>query len=504
MLTQACITRCLPALNFAISIDESFAMICRRTMLQQAACGFGALAFTGLNASTGDANSQWLANGETQSDRNTLAERPPMFAPRAKRVIFIFMQGGPSHVDSLDYKPELVKNHGKSIDFTGVRFDTFGKASKRKLLKPFWRFNRYGECGRYVSDLFPSMAQQVDQLCMIHSMHTEGVAHGPSTLFMHTGATNLIRPSIGSWINYGLGTENQNVPGFVTINPSSSKGGPRNYSNAFLPTIFQGTAIGRAAQPAANANFRNIRNHLLSANEQEKRFELLQALNRQQLARHPGDDQLEATIESYELAFRMQANAPEMLDLTAESKETLSLYGIDRKATEDFGRQCLLARRMAESGVRYIQINYSDESTNPKWDQHSNMKKHMDHATAVDKPVAGLLADLRRRGLLEDTLVWWGGEFGRTPFAQGNDGRDHNPRGFTVWLAGGGVKPGIAYGATDEIGHKAVTNKVHMHDLHATILHLLGLDHEKLTYNYAGRNFRLTDVAGNVIHDIIS
>ena len=469
----------------------------RRQMLQRSACGFGAVALTGLTAQAGNTEEKF----DYQS-RKTLAEIEPMFAPRAKRVIFIFMQGGPSHVDSLDFKPELLKNHGKSIDFTGVRFGTFGKASKRKLLKPLWKFRKYGESGRLVSDLFPYMGQQVDKLCMIHSMETEGVAHGPSTLFLHTGATNLVRPSMGSWITYGLGTENQNVPGFVTINPSSSKGGPRNYSNAFLPTIFQGTAIGRAGQPVTKSKFPNVTNPLQSARTQQQHFELLQEMNKTQLARAPHDDQLEATVKSYELAFRMQANAPDLTDLSGESKETLALYGIDQKVTEDFGRQCLLARRMAESGVRYIQVNYGDESPNPRWDQHSNMPKHMDHAKAVDKPVAGLLVDLERRGLLDDTLVWWGGEFGRTPFAQGADGRDHNPRGFTVWLAGGGVKPGFAYGETDEIGHHAVKDKVHMHDLHATILHLLGIDHEKLTYNYAGRNFRLTDVAGRVVKDL--
>jgi hypothetical protein len=339
---------------------------------------------------------------------------------------------------------------------------------------------------------------------MIHSMHTEGVAHGPSTLFLHTGATNLVRPSIGSWITYGLGSENQNIPGFVTINPSSSKGGPRNYSNAFLPTIFQGTVVGRAGQPVSQSRIRHITNTVMPEELQKKQFAFMQQLNRIQSIRRNREDQLEATIESYELAYRMQMNAPGLMDLSQESEATLRLYGINEKETEDFGRQCLLARRMAEADVRYIQLNYADESTNPKWDQHSNMPKHAQHARAVDKPVAGLLTDLAQRGLLEDTLVWWGGEFGRTPFAQGKDGRDHNPRGFTVWLAGGGTKAGYAHGSTDEIGHHAVSNKVHMHDLHATILHLLGMDHEKLTYQYAGRDFRLTDVAGRVVNEVIA
>ena len=468
-------------------------LLTRRDWLQRSACGFGSLALSGLSAEQAVA-----AKG-----KNPLAPRDPMFPARAKRVIFIFMQGGPSHVDSFDYKPELAKSDGKEIDFTGVRFGTFGKVSKRRLMKPLWDFKRYGECGQWVSALFPEMAKHVDKMCMIHSMHTEGVAHGPSTLFLHTGATNLVRPSVGSWITYGLGTVNQNVPGFITLNPSASKGGPRNYSNGFLPTIYQGTVVGRAGMPVAQSKIRNIANEKTSTSVQHRQFEFLQSLNREQQKRAAQDDQLDAAIESFELAYRMQLNAPQLMDLSSESKATLESYGIGEKATDDFGRQCLLARRMAEADVRYIQINYADESTTPRWDQHSNMPKHADHAKAVDKPVAGLLADLAQRGLLEDTLVWWGGEFGRTPFAQGKNGRDHNPRGFTMWLAGGGVKPGFSYGTTDEIGDRAVTNKVHMHDMHATILHLLGMDHEKLTYRYAGRDFRLTDVAGKVVHDIM-
>jgi len=405
------------------------------------------------------------------------------------------MAGGPSHVDSYDFKPELIRNHDKDYDFTGVRFGTFGKKSKRKLMKPLWGFKQYGQCGQYVSELFPHTAQMVDELCFIKSMHTEGVAHGPATLFIHTGATNLIRPSVGSWVTYGLGTENQSLPGFVTLQPSDMMGGPRNHSNAFLPGIYQGAAIGRAGQPASEITLRNAVNPSLSRIEQERNFKLLQELNRAQLAGKPPDDQLEAVVESFELAWRMQMNAPGVFDLSGESEATRKLYGIGEKLTNDFGKQCMIARRMAESGVRYIQVNYADAS---------NMPKHLDHARATDKPVGGLLADLKRRGLLEDTLVWWGGEFGRTPFSQSGDGRDHNPRGFTTWLAGGGVKPGTSYGATDELGDTAVENKVHMHDLHATLLHLLGLDHEKLTYRYAGRDFRLTDVHGSVVHDIIA
>ena len=326
-------------------------------MLRTSACGFGSLALAGLcqqaQASTGPA---------------TLLQRQPMFAPRAKRVIFLFMAGGPSHVDSYDYKPELIRNHDKDYDFTGVRFGTFGKKSKRKLMKPLWDFRQYGQCGQHVSELFPYTAQMVDDLCFIKSMHTEGVAHGPSTLFMHTGATNLIRPSVGSWVTYGLGTENQNLPGFVTLQPSGSKGGPRNHSNAFLPAIYQGTSIGKAGQPAGEATLRNAVNPSLSHAEQVRNFELLQEINRAQLSGKPQDDQLEAVVQSFELAWRMQMNAPGVFDLSGESAATRELYGIGEKPTDNFGKQCMMARRMAESGVRYIQVNYADESTNPRWE----------------------------------------------------------------------------------------------------------------------------------------
>ena len=467
----------------------------RRNWLQQSACGFGGLALGSMLAQ------EAAAAGADHS----LAARDPMITPRAKRIIFIFMQGGPSHVDSFDHKPDLINSAGKSIDFTGVRFGTFGKVSQRNLMPPLWRFRQYGQCGQHVSELFPHIANHVDDLCFLKGMHTEGVAHGPSTLFLHTGATNLVRPSMGAWLMYGLGTENQNLPGFVQLQPSDTKGGPRNYSSAFLPSVYQGTAIGRANRPVSEMTIDHIRNPGLNADETEARFRLTQALNQAQVDRRSQTDtNLEAVIRSYELAWRMQGSAPAVLDIAKESKATQERYGIGSKATDAFGRQCLMARRLSEAGVRFVQVNYSDESPNPRWDQHSNMPKHMEHATATDKPVAGLLQDLKDRGLLEDTIVWWGGEFGRTPFSQSNNGRDHNPRGFTVFLAGGGVKQGFSYGETDEIGHEAVNGKVHMHDLHATLLHALGLNHEKLTYRYAGRDFRLTDVFGNVVHDIFA
>ena len=471
-------------------MTRCFQELTRRSLLQTVACGFGSIALAGLE----NANAQ---------PSSTLLAKPPLFSQRAKRIIFIFMAGGPSHVDTFDYKPELFAKDGKEIDFVGVRTNTFGKASKRNLMKPLWDFKQHGQCGKHISSLFPNIARHVDELAFIHSMHTEGVAHGPSTLFMHTGATNLVRPSMGSWISYGLGSENHNLPAFVTISPSTSKGGPRNYGNAFLPSIHQGTALGRAGN-VNGAKIRNVENAMLGDSQRKSRFDLLQNLNAVQSNRYSHDDEFEATIENYELAWRMQMEAPELTDLSKESKSTKGIYGIDEKDTDDFGKQCLLARRMVERGVRFVSINYSDESANPRWDQHSNMPNHAHHARATDKPVAGLLQDLKARGLLEDTLVWWGGEFGRTPFSQGKDGRDHNPRGFTVFLAGGGIKRGISYGSTDQIGGTAVDNRVHMHDLHATILHALGLDHEKLTYRSAGRDFRLTDVHGSVVEDLFS
>jgi len=465
----------------------------RRQALKTAACGFGYLASAGL------ASEQAAAAG---SMRSPLTHH----APRAKRVIFLFMQGGVSHVDSFDYKPELEKQDGQSLAFDDARAlaNTGRRGVAKKIMKPLWKFSQHGQTGRWASDLFPEMSQCVDDLCFIHSMHTEGVAHGPATLFLHCGATNFIRPSMGSWITYGLGSENESLPGFVTIGPSAGNGGPRNYGNAFLPSVYQGTAIGRAGKPAKDSTIRDLTHPEKGPDRQRRQFELLQNMNAVQRRARSDDKEFDAVIDSYELAWRMQGVAPEVLDLSRESADTLALYGIDQKKTENFGRQCLMARRLSEAGVRYIQVTYGDNGANPAWDQHSNMPKHGEHARAVDRPIAGLLKDLKHRGLLEDTIVWWGGEFGRTPYSQNNNGRDHNPNGFTTWLAGGGVKPGFAFGATDQFGHKAVENKVHMHDLHATILHLLGLDHERLTYRYAGRDFRLTDVHGRVVSEIFA
>ncbi|HSU66289.1 MAG TPA: DUF1501 domain-containing protein [Tepidisphaeraceae bacterium] len=468
----------------------------RRSVLQSAACGFGYLALAGLTASTARA-----------AAAHPLAARVPLFPPRAKRVIFLFMQGGVSHVDSFDYKPALIKHDGEKMPFDDDRkLANTGKGdSSQRVMKSLWDFSRHGQCGRWASSLFPEINKHADDLCFLHGLHTEGVAHGPATLFLHCGASNFIRPSMGSWVLYGLGTENDNLPGFVSIAPSSGNGGARNYGSAFLPAIYQGTPIGHAGGPASELAIRNLISPDASASAQQRQLDLIRQMNAEQLRREPGDMELEAVANSYELAGRMEDRAPDTLDLAGESAATLEMYGINSKPTDTFGRQCLMARRLCESGVRYIQVTYGDGSANPAWDQHSNLPKHGDHARAVDKPISALLTDLKQRGLLEDTVVWFGSEFGRTPYAQGGGtGRDHNPAGFTVWLAGGGVKPGFAYGGTDEFGHRAIEGQVHMHDLHATVLRLLGLDHEKLTYSYAGRPFRLTDVSGRVVSEIIA
>lgn len=472
----------------------------RRELLKSLGCGFGYLAAASM------AERQARAELAVSSHINPLAAKTPHFQPRAKRVIFLFMQGGPSHVDTFDYKPILEKRDGELETFDDARVLAKTREIKQhRIFQSPWKFKRYGQCGQHVSELFPHVAQHVDDLCFLQGMHTDGVAHGPATLFLHTGSINLIRPSVGSWVLYGLGSENENLPGFITIQPSMGNGGPRNFNNAFLPAVYQGTAIGRAGTSAHDAQIRNLTNNTFSSEQQRKQFESLRKLNANQLARRPGDTELEAVINSYELAWRMQHAVPDILDLSQEPEHIQRLYGIGSKPTENFGRQCLMARRLCEAGVRFIQVNYGDNSNNPRWDQHSNLEKHAEHALNTDQPIAGLLQDLKQRGLLEDTLVWWGGEFGRTPYAQANGtGRDHNSYGFTIFLAGGGVKSGFSYGKTDEFGHHAIENKIHMHDWHATLLHMLGLDHEQLTFMHDGRPFRLTDVHGEVASEIFA
>jgi hypothetical protein len=457
--------------------------ISRRQLLQTTATGFGSLA---LAAMLGE---------EARSAENPLAPRPPHFPAKAKRVIFLFMHGGPSHVDTFDYKPRLIRDDGKPLPFAKPRIVS---SPTDNLLASPWKFSQHGQCGLWASELFPAVAKCADDLCVINSMHGSNSRHGGALLELHTGSDTFIRPSMGSWITYGLGTENQDLPGYVTICPSLTHGGANNWSSAFLPAAYQGTPLGTASVPAEQVAIPFIKG-VTPRDVQRQELDLLADMNRERLAAAGPDLGLEGRIESFELAFRMQSAAPELQDIGGETAETQRLYGLDQPQTKNFGRQCLMARRFAERGVRFMQVSHSY-----KWDQHGDLRRdHAKNAAEVDVPIAGLLQDLKRRGLLEDTLVLWGGEFGRTPAGQGRDGRDHHPHAFTMWLAGGGVKPGITYGATDDYGYYAVENKVHFHDLHATILHLLGLDHTKLTYRYAGRDFRLTDVKGEVVKEIV-
>ncbi len=467
-----------------------FTPLTRRAMLQRSAAGFGYLALQAM-----------LGQEATRAAVvNPLAAKQPQFAPRAKRIVFLLMKGGPSHVDTFDPKPMLTRDHGKA--FPGkeprVKFAETGK-----LLKSPWTFQQHGQSGLAVSELFPNVARCVDDLCIIRSMHGTNPAHGGALLKLHTGSDVQVRPSMGSWVLYGLGTENENLPGFITICPTLAHGGVNNWGAAFLPAYCQGTPIGNASVPSDKAIVRHIRNEQVSSTVQRRQLDFLAKANHEHLALSGPDLALEGRINSFELAYRMQSTMPEAQDVAGESDATKKLYGMDSAVTENFGRQCLMARRFLERGVRFVQVTHSDGEV--QWDQHSALfKGHTKNAAEVDKPIAGFLTDLKSRGLLDDTLVLWGGEFGRTPTAQGSDGRDHNPHGFTMWLAGGGVRGGMAYGATDDWGYYAQEDKVHIHDLHATLLHLLGINHEKLTYKYAGRDFRLTDVEGHVVKDIIA
>jgi hypothetical protein len=465
----------------------------RRELLKRCGCGFGYLAFSSLFAD--------LAQTVAAAEKNPLASRDPHFTPRARRVIFLFMHGGPSHLDTFDSKPLLARDAGKALPKGFVK--GFLDPNAKLAASPF-EFKRSGGSGLEISEIFPEISKCADDLCLIRSMHTNGQDHTQAALELHTGSDTQVRPSMGSWVLYGLGTENQNLPGFITIAPSSATGGAQNYGSAFLPAVYQGTPIGQSGQPLTEAQIRHIKNPRLPLDLQRKQLDFVQEMNREHLRRVRSDDQLESVIESYELAFRMQTEAPELTDISKETPETRAMYGVDQTPTNDFARECLLARRFIEKGVRFVQVSHAF-----KWDSHQDLEReHKRNAAEVDQPIAALLRDLKQRGLLKDTLVIWGGEFGRTPTAQmgrgGNFGRDHNPHGFTMWLAGGGVKGGLSYGETDDYGYQAVKDPVHMHDLHATILHLLGLNHEKLTFRHAGRDFRLTDVHGNVVKAILA
>ncbi len=405
------------------------------------------------------------------------------------------MHGGPSQVDTFDYKPRLQAEDGQTLPFAAApNID-----AKPKLLKSPWSFARHGESGQWVSELLPHTARHIDKLCVIKSMHSKAQSHGQAVSMMHTGSDNLVRPSVGAWVSYALGSENPALPAFFSLAPASGHGGPRNYGAAFLPATHQATVIGRQGR-LGDPRIEHLQTSEISPAEQRRQLDLLQEMNREHLMRAGRDEQIAGAIDSFELAYRMQVAAPSVLDLTQESKATQALYGIGEGPTDNFGRQCLLARRLAESGVRYIEL-----STGNVWDQHGNLKAgHEKNARATDQPIAGLLTDLEARGMLDDTLVVWGGEFGRTPIVQGANGRDHNPQGFTMWMAGAGVRGGLSYGETDEYGYYARVDRVHVHDFHATMLYLLGINHEHLTYRYAGRDFRLTDVYGRVVHDLLA
>ncbi|MBM82151.1 MAG: sulfatase [Planctomycetaceae bacterium] len=398
------------------------------------------------------------------------------------------MRGGPSQMETFDYKPRLNADDGKP-----------SKNKNQKYFGSQWAFQQYGKSGLWVSDLLPKIAQHTDKLCVLNGMYCDSDEHAAALTQLHTGSIQFHRPSIGSWVLYGLGSESKNLPGFVSIKPPVILGGERIYSSAFLPSVYQGTPIGTMSQSITKATVENLTHPSLSQDGQADQLHLIQNLNRRRLKQTPADQKIDSIIQSYELAFRMQSAMPEVMDLTKETKTTLDQYGIgDKLRTNDFGRQCLLARRFAEAGVRFIEL------THDNWDHHGGVVKNMPvRCEQIDQPIAGLLRDLDERGLLDDTLIVWGGEFGRTPDDPRGDGRGHNNNGFTMWLAGGGVQSGISYGSTDEYSYEAVDGRVHVHDLHATILHLLGLDHERLTYHYAGRDFRLTDVPGRVVSEIL-
>ena len=468
----------------------------RRELLRRTGCGFGFTALAGL--ATGE--SQALATISSDS-YSTLAPKPTHHPARAKRVIFLFMHGGVSHIDSFDPKPKLAELDGKP---TPIEKPKFNFAPTGNLMKSPWNFKKYGQCGMDVSELFPEIGSIVDDICLIRSMNSDFVAHGGASLQLHTGDGILVRPSMGAWAVYGLGTDNENLPGFISICPTVHHGGAQNYGTAFLPAVYQGTAIGDSVVPLKQkAGINNLEPAETDSSLQRRQLDLLAQRNRRHLANTVTDPQLEARIAAYELAFRMQMQAPEAMDISQETNETFQLYGINEDPTDDYGRACLMARRLAERGVRFIQVTHGL----PKayWDAHGNLQEnHSRNAKKSDKPIAGLIKDLKRLGLLENTLVIFGTEFGRTPAAQSGNGRDHHPHAYSIWMAGGGVKGGMTYGATDELGYYVTEHSMHTHDFHATLLHFLGIDHTRLTYRYSGRDFRLTDVHGDVAHSIMS
>jgi uncharacterized protein (DUF1501 family) len=442
--------------------------VSRRDFLSCTSAGFGWLAFSALAAQ------QAVAAGP-------LAPKEPHHKPRAKRVIFLFMQGGPSQLDTFDWKPELAKVE---------------PAGAHKLLRPVIDFRPRGQSGLMISDVFPKIAEHADELCLLNSMETSTASHVQATVALHTGSENFVRPSMGAWITYGLGSVAQDLPGFVTIDPVNDQGGAMNYGSAFIPATYQGTRLS-----AGGSGVPNVVNEHLHSGDQRQQLDFAQSLNRRLLKKNGGNPELEGVIESLEMAYQMQTSVPGVLDISKEPDSMAQLYGLNNGATERFGRQCLLARRLAEKGVRFVQL------TSSGWDHHNHLREGlMDRGAGIDQPIAGLLTDLKQRGMLDDTLVIWGGEFGRGAYDDKGDanGRGHHNHGYTMWMAGGGVKGGFRYGATNEVGTEVADGKMNTHDLHATILHLLGLDHELLTYRYAGRDFRLTNVSGRVAREILA
>jgi len=441
----------------------------RRDFLRATGAGFGWLAFAALQAA------------ESQGYVSPLAPKPGHHRARAKRVIFMFMNGGPSHLETFDWKPELKR---------------VGAGGNHQLLGPVLGFQPRGKSGIFISDAFPNLATCADDLCVLNGMKTNNPGHHQAVVALHTGSENFVRPSMGAWIVYGLGCESQSLPGFITIDPVRDVGGAMNYGSSFLPATYQGTRLGGGQRALANLNAP------LADATQRQQIEFIQKLNRRTLAeRDPANPELEGAIEALELAYKMQTSVPGVLDIESEPVAVRDLYGLNDRTTESFGRQCLMARRLAEKGVRFIQL------TSTGWDHHNRLREGVtERAASIDKPIAGLITDLKQRGMLQDTLIVWGGEFGRGVYDDKGDsnGRGHNNKGYSMWMAGGGVKGGLRYGATDELGEHAVDGVLDTHDLHATILHLLGLDHELLTYRYAGRDFRLTNVTGKVAREIMA
>ena len=474
-------------------MDELFQsqQLSRRGMLQRCGMGIGSLGLASLLKQEG------LAAGP-----NPLAARQPHFKTKAKSVIWLFINGGPSHVDTWDYKPALARHDGQALEgfdkFTGFFSNAVGG-----LMKSPFEFQQHGQCGKHVSSIFPKLSQHVDKMAFIHSGHTESNNHSPALFMMNCGLPRMGHPCVGSWMTYGLGSESDSLPAFVAMSDPKGRGLPKghaaNWGAGFLPSVYQGTHFRPTGEPIDNLK----RPKEMNATQQRRQLDLLKTLNQQHFETNPFEEELGARIESFELAYRMQSAAPEALAVDKEPASIRALYGLDDAKCKHFAAQCLTARRMVERGVRFIQIYSGGMENQRSWDGHSDIAgNHTQFAGETDKPIAGLLADLAQRGLLDETLVVWGGEFGRLPMAQG-DGRDHHIKGFSMWMAGGGVKPGMSYGETDEVGHKAAVNKCHVNDLHATMLHLMGMDHEKLTYRYNGRDFRLTDVGGEVITDVI-